>query len=128
MPKLVISLPPSTLRVNATKGHAWQRSRQAAIDYRQIVGSEVLVQESQWKGVAVTYPVPVTVWVCITGERTADTVDASSWLKSAWDELVAMAVFPDDSDKVINPVTIGIERVKRNPRVEIYWPDATGKV
>jgi hypothetical protein len=127
MPKLVISLPPSQLRVNAKKG-SWQKAYHVAVKYRETVGSEALVQEDQWKGVPVEYPVRVDVRVCITGNRKADTWDALTWCKEMIDELVAVGVWPDDSDEFTNPIMVGIERVRKFPRVEIYWPDATGKV
>jgi Holliday junction resolvase RusA-like endonuclease len=127
VPKLVISLPPAKLRVNAKKG-AWQKAYAVATKYRETVGNEALVQQDQWKGRQVEYPVRVDVWVCITGNRKADVFDALTWCKELVDELVKIGVWTDDSDQYCNPIMVGIERVQKFPRVEFYWRDAAGKV
>lgn len=120
MPKLVLPLPPNSLRLNRRIGG--YRGKLSMKDrYVEDCQKEALLQGKEWQGVVQQWPVHLTATAYLPARWRADASDIGGWIKSALDSLVEMGVFPDDNSAYIRPFTADVQRDPKRPRLELDW-------
>ena len=123
MPTVTFNLPPVTLKVNKVYGSHWGASYKAKRGYQQ--DCMAVLQGMRWKDVESRWPVSMTITAYIgKGMHLPDLTDLGAWAKTNIDCLVAFGVFPDDSPRYINRVTLLASRDWDTPRLEIKWEGA----
>src|SRR3990167_539535 len=114
MGKIILPLPPISLKANRVLGQHWGAAYRDKKGYR--LACQAAIAAMEWSEDDERYPVHVTVVAYVgKGMHLPDLKDVGTWGKGALDCLVQAGVFKDDSPAYIRPFTADCGRDEENP-------------